>query len=207
MGPEVRRLVPARDSYRGITAVLLDPTPWINPVLRESCPRNDTEESHLAALDEILTTHANDWVVVASHYPMLTGGPHGGLSYGAFADVIVGMISWYYGGLGNTYEPAYADWIAKVADVMRRHPPVVYAAGHDHSLQVLDGGDTAGVHVVSGAGAPERVSTVTNIEETRFAHAHAGFIVVDFGRLDGNEVAVLRVYENGSDAPVFEMPL
>ena len=207
MGPVARRLEPARGFRKGVVAVLLDPTPWFTPALREICPRGETEESHLAALEKILATHQDDWVVVASHYPMLTGGPHGGLTYGFFADMIVGTLGWWMGGLGNTDAPAYADWIAKVGEVMREHPPAVYAAGHDHSLQVLDGGGTVGLHVVSGAGAPNRMSTVTNIAETRFAHAHAGFVVLDFGRRGRLESAVLRVYENGRDAPVFETDL
>ena len=48
---------------------------------------------------------------------------------------------------------------------------------------------------------------MTNIAETRFAHAHAGFVVLDFGRRGRLESAVLRVYENGRDAPVFETDL
>jgi hypothetical protein len=110
-----------------------------------------------------------------------------------------------YGGLGNTYEPAYADWIEKTAAVFRKNPPLIYAAGHDHNLQVLQAGDVAGLHVVSGAGAPERVSTVTNLSSSIFAHAAPGFVVLDFGQREGVETAVLRVVENGFDAPVFEM--
>ena len=60
---------------------------------------------------------------------------------------------------------------------------------------------------MSGAGAPERVTTVTNIDETIFAHAHPGVVAIDFGRRDRRESAVLRVFENGRDEPVFEMDL
>jgi hypothetical protein len=34
-------------------------------------------------------------------------------------------------------------------------PPLVYASGHDHGLQVIEGRQTAGTLVVSGAGEPE----------------------------------------------------
>jgi hypothetical protein len=84
---------------------------------------------------------------------------------------------------------------------------VIYAAGHDHSLQVLDAGDVAGVYVVSGAGSAERVSTVTNLPESHFAHAAPGFVVVDVGVREGRDVVVLRVIEEGLPDPVFEMAL
>ena len=74
-----------------------------------------------------------------------------------------------------------------------------------HNLQVLQAGDVAGLHVVSGAGAPERVSTVTNLPDSIFAHAAPGFVVLDFGQRDGLETVILRVVENGFDRPVFEM--
>jgi hypothetical protein len=136
---------------------------------------------------------------------MVTGGPHGGLSYGFVGDIIVGFYGWILGSLGNTYEPEYADWISQVEQVFMRNPPLIYAAGHDHSLQILESAGEVGAHIVSGAGAPERVSTVTNIPATAFAHAAPGFIVVDIGVRAGEPSVVLRVVENGFKEPVFEM--
>lgn len=193
----------AREVAAGVVVIALDPTPWINPRLRVACPVAQTHEQHLARLDHLLATHREAFVVVASHYPMITGGPHGGLSYGLLGDMIVTPLGWIMGGLMNTYEPTYADWIARTEEVFRRNPPEVYAAGHDHNLQLLEGGDAVGIHVVSGAGARERVSTVTHLPETFFAHAAPGFVVIDIGA----DAAVLRVVEEGSDAPVFEMAL
>jgi hypothetical protein len=66
------------------------------------------------------------------------------------------------------------------------------------------------MYVVSGAGARARVSTVTNIDETIFAHAAEGFIVVDFGQTEsGKDAVVLRVIEPlvSVDEPVFETAL
>lgn len=192
---------------RGVALVLMDPTKWLYPSLNTGCPKEQTKEEFLTALRATLIAHADDWVIMGSHYPMTTGGPHGGLSYGPMIDVLVSVIAWRYGGLGNNYEPDYADWIAQTKTVMREHPPLMYAAGHDHSLQILDGKDFATIEVVSGAGAVKRVSTVTHLPETVFAHAAAGFMVLDLGQRDGTPVAVLRVVEGGSREPTFEMNL
>jgi hypothetical protein len=205
LGPNTLVLSPSAQPAPAVVLVLLDPTPFLTPRLHEVCPQVQGEDAHFRALAAVLAKHAEDHVIVASHYPMLTGGPHGGLSYGAIGDAIVGFYALMYGGLGNTYEPNYADWIEKTEAVFRENPPLIYAAGHDHNLQVLQAGDVAGLHVVSGAGAPERVSTVTNLPGSLFAHAAPGFVVLDFGQRDRVEAAILRVVENGFDAPVFEM--
>jgi hypothetical protein len=204
-GPEARQLVAAEGGERGLAVVLLDPTALIYP--RSPVPCSADAEAVNAQLDTILREHAGQWVVVASHYPMRTGGPHGGLSYGRLADPIVGYFGWRYGGLGNTYEEPYAAWIAATEEVFLRNPPSIYAAGHDHSLQVIEGGEIVGLHVVSGAGSAGRVSTVTSLEGSYFAHAHSGFVVIDFGTRNGEAAAVLRVIETGEPQPVYEREL
>lgn len=209
MGPTRRILREAQADAKAVVFIAVDPTPWIQERIRGACPRPTTHEEHLAALDALLAEHADDHVILASHYPMLTGGPHGGLTYGVMGDIIVTPLGWMMGGLLNTYETEYADWIAQTREVMLRNPPTIYAAGHDHNLQLLDADGAAGLFVVSGAGARERVSTVTHLPETRFAHAAEGFVVVDFGTRDGREAVVLRVVEPvlKQDGPVFEMGL
>jgi len=207
MGPVTRVLREASPEVRAVVLVALDPTPWLNERLRAACPTPETHEGVLAALEATLAEHASADVIVATHYPMRTGGPHGGLSYGFLGDMLVTPIGWMLGGLMNTYETDYADWIARTQAVFRRHPPTLYAAGHDHNLQLLEAGDVAGLYVVSGAGARERVSTVTHLPETIFAHAAEGFVVVDFGTRDGRASVVVSVVEAASEAPVFRMEL
>ena len=56
--------------------------------------------------------------------------------------------------------------------------PVLYAAGHEHSLQVLKS-DVVDYVLVSGAGSPSEVTAVTHGPDTIFAHEHAGFMSLD----------------------------
>lgn len=207
IGPQKILLAAGKAEIPAAVLIVLDPTPFLTPRLRPACTTDGSDEEHFAQLDGLLTEHADDHVIVASHYPMVTGGPHGGLSYGVVGDVIVGVIGAMLGSLGNTYEPNYAKWISNTETVFRRNPPLIYAAGHDHNLQILESDGVVAAHVVSGAGAPNRVSTVTDIPETIFAHAAPGFVVVDMGTRDGVSVVVLRVVENGFEKPVFEMEL
>ena len=207
MGPEKVILSALGGGAPKVVLVLLDPTPFLTPRLRQLCDSDGSDKEHFGRLNAMLEQHKDDYVVVASHYPMTTGGPHGGLSYGFVGDFIVSIYGWMLGSLGNIYEPEYARWIERIEEIFWNNPPLIYAAGHDHSLQIIDSKGEVGAHIVSGAGAPERVSTVTNIPGTIFAHAAPGFIVVDIGSRGGEAAVVLRVVENGFEKPVFEMDL
>src|SRR5690606_32767865 len=70
--------------------------------------------------------------------------------------------------------------------------PLVYAAGHDHSLQVFDGGRThARYTLVSGMGS--RSSDVGSNRRTLFAHSNPfapGFMEIDFLKTGGARLAV-----------------
>jgi hypothetical protein len=58
---------------------------------------------------------------------------------------------------------------------------LVYAAGHEHSLQLLRGGDAGARHlVVSGAGSPGRLTPVTTEADTVMAAPGPGFFRLDF---------------------------
>src|SRR5207344_1108068 len=82
------------------------------------------------------------------------------------------------------------DMGQKLTTTLRTKKPLVYAAGHEHSLQVLKGSDSAHSLLVSGAGS--KIIKVSHGPETLFAHEHRGFMEVDF-LLDGS--VFLRVVE------------
>ena len=103
--------------------------------------------------------------------------------------------------------------VSRLLPALAQAPPLVYAAGHDHGLQVIEGRHTAGTLVVSGAGSARDITTVTAISGTLFAHAIPGFVVLDFygdadfGDANEADRVLLRVVEVGRSRPVFEMEL
>src|SRR5207247_10641749 len=54
-------------------------------------------------------------------------------------------------------------------------PPLIYAAGHEHTLQVIAGTSTRYV-LVSGAGTFGHIDRVTALDSTRFARSASGFM-------------------------------
>jgi hypothetical protein len=88
---------------------------------------------------------------------------------------------------------------------------LIFAAGHDHSLQLID----ARVHgvsigkrraapakfvVVSGLGSNRKKTAVTHRDDTLFSHLHPGFMAADF-MTDGS--VYLKVFEPDEPNPVY----
>ncbi len=91
---------------------------------------------------------------------------------------------------------SYRAYRAIMAAAFAAHPPLIYAAGHDHSLQVIAGGGGARYALVSGAGIYGHTSGVRRERGSLYAERKAGYMRVSVyanGRVD------LRVYEVSGD--------
>jgi hypothetical protein len=215
-GPAVETLVePGAGLSRGLHVMSLDLDWWLlDAGDRPSCDGVASERDFLRLVAKELRARADDHVIVAAHHPIRTGGPHGGYGRGFWTNRLVSMAN----GLGITVQDvdgdAYRRMVRRLVPALAKQPPLVYAAGHDHGVQVIEGRDTAGTLVVSGAGSAKNITTVTAIAGTLFAHAHPGFVVLDFygdtadfGDASASDRVVLRVVEAGRSRPVFEMEL
>lgn len=72
-------------------------------------------------------------------------------------------------------------------------PPLVYAAGHDHNLQVLKGGPSVAYLLVSGAGSAAKAACAVRLRESYFHSQHRS----DFMRVDimSERGVLLRVFD------------
>jgi hypothetical protein len=105
----------------------------------------------------------------------------------------------------DLFEPGYQTMVRLLEKEMAADIPLAMIGGHDHSLQVIDGGRFTRVVIVSGARtAVLRIS----VDGTLFAHAHLGFVMMDFFRLGIEETCLVQVVETsrGHD-PVFTVAL
>ncbi|MGH7679078.1 MAG: hypothetical protein ACRENU_11470 [Gemmatimonadaceae bacterium] len=125
-------------------------------------------------------------VLVAGHHPLMTGGEHGGWCgitgpFRRFAGRAQDVMSGPNRRMRDSLESAFM--------VSR---PLVYAAGHDHSLQVLRGGESVDYLLVSGAGSDAKSSCTVRMRESRYTSQHRnGFMRLDIMR---NRGVLLRVY-------------
>jgi len=207
-GPVVRTLVPPGRRLRGgLTLLIVDFHWWLLPEeQRPKCPEAPDTEAFLASLRRELVSRAGETVVVAAHHPLRSGGPHGGLTRGFWSDLGAGVYYRLRGPIQDLWEPGYAQMIRVVSEALAESPPFAFVAGHDHSLQILEGGDSARLMIVSGAASAPRLTGVSALDETIFAHSHTGFVVLDFfGGARAPGVVLVRVVETGEQQPVFTL--
>lgn len=215
-----------RDVGEVLRLVLVDTPWWLHDGPKPRDPSSDCgADSELEVVDSLrraLETAGSRVVVVAAHHPLNTGGVHGG-SFGIESHLfpLRAVKSWLWvplPGIGSLY-PLARKWGISDQDLagsanramreaLRRafadHTPLVYAAGHDHDLQVL--ADTSvGYVVVSGTGYYGHASRVSRIDATLFAASAAGYMRLDIGPDRRARLGVVVVSEDGSGEEAFAM--
>lgn len=169
--------------------IALDTQWWLHGyIVRDAASKCETDPATvIAALRrEVSVEPAGRVVVVGAHHPLMTGGEHGG-----------------YCGIAGPFKRlagSSQDILSHINKVMRdsieaafaAKPPLVYAAGHEHNIQVLRGGPTVQYLLVSGAGAQSKVSCGVWLRESYYVAQHrTGFMRLDVMRDKG---VFLRVY-------------
>lgn len=142
----------------------------------------------LAVLDDRLK-------IVAAHHPYRTSGAHSGV-LGPRSDPYwilrrTGVI------VQSMTSSPYKDLLAGLEDVFERTaPPFIYAAGHDHSLQLFAGSTPSDptYSIVSGAGS--KLTPVADAEDLVWAGRTAGFMRIVF-RVDGGVEVFVEVIDEG----------
>jgi hypothetical protein len=211
------------DVGSGIRLVLLDTEWWLFPHAKpghgSACAARSRADV-VASLERALGESRGRQVIVAAHHPLETGGPHGGyfsvgdhlfplrnLHHALFVPLpIIGSIYPAVRGLGISAEDvssgAYGALRAALDTAFACDPPAIYAAGHEHALQLIDRGRPP-LLAVSGAGIYGHESHVEGIPGTRLALGDAGFMRVDLLRDGRLRVGVLTVDRAGVPREVY----
>jgi hypothetical protein len=159
-------------------------------------------------------------VLVAAHHPLTSGGVHGGhLDWEDHIFPLRQVVPWLWLPLpiiGSLYPAArqygvssqdvgsraYQRLIAAFRRAFTGRPPALYAAGHEHNLQVIAGG-AAGLELVSGAGIYHHSGRAARIRGTLFARNASGFARLDVPASGHARLAVLEVTAAGQSHEVF----
>jgi hypothetical protein len=217
---------PERIALDGLELVVLDSEWWFQPAAERTAwahangCETTTEEEVLAGLREALRCADGGTCaprIVVAHHPLETGGEHGGyfpwhehlaclggrLPLPVFCSIYVAI---RVAGVSHTdtQNARYRHYIESVEEALRESPPLVFAAGHDHVLQVIKG-RYAGYLLVSGSAS--KTAAVQAIPGTLFAQSQHGYMWLDLlhdGRI------VLRVFSSPDEnvgEPVYELEL
>jgi len=211
-GPVVRDIGPR------LRLLFLDTQWWLHaydkPKHPSSACATDSETEILDALEEAIATAGDRYVVVAAHHPLATGGAHGG--FFGWRDHIFPLRarkSWLWiplPGVGSLYPlvrrggvsdqdlsgPLNRKMREALEGVFSRQAPLVYAAGHDHNLQVLSGNDVRYL-LVSGAGYYGHISRTAWTRNTLFAQEASGYLTLEIGPDGLPRLAVTTVDQQG----------
>jgi len=163
VGLDLPRAAPA------VRLVILDTQWWLHKYDKWWI-HADKEKDEDAIIDELKSLLGTELpVIIAGHHPIKTYGSHSGKWYKLWSRQ-------------DTRQKVYKSMINHLNtafSVPEKASLLIYAAGHDHSLQVLEG-DTTDYLIVSGAGSSQKISEVKCGKGTLFACSRVGFIVIDF---------------------------
>lgn len=216
-GPQV---IDVRDRLR---LILLDTQWWLQggdrPHDASSGCSTFTPAAVEAALRDGVRGAGNRHVVVAAHHPLASGGEHGG--FFDWRDHIFPLrhaVSWLWlplPVLGSAYPIArgfgvtsqdipnkkYSAMIRAFGKAFEGHTPLIYAAGHEHGLQVIEGG-LVRWQLVSGAGIYDHQGPLVGVRGTLLAARAAGFMRVDVLRDGRVRLGVLTVDQSGGGTEI-----
>jgi Calcineurin-like phosphoesterase len=211
-GPEVR------DMGEAWRLVFLDTQWWLHQGPKPgqgdtTCVVADSA-GIVAALRTAIAEAGPRRVVVAAHHPLASGGRHGGhfgfrhhlfplreLESWAWLPLpVVGSIY----PLGRQRGASDQDFSGIRNRAMRGainqafadQPPLVYAAGHEHALQVIQGRNLP-VHLVSGSGSTDHGAWVAWLDSTRYATSKSGWMRLDLLN-DGRVRAAVVTLDEGN---------
>jgi hypothetical protein len=207
-----------------VRLVLLDTQWWLHGGPKpegtgSSCPAH-TEADVVDSLRADIKRAAGRIVVVAAHHPLATGGEHGG--YFGWEDHLFPLrqaVPWLWIPLpfiGSLYPAARQNGISSQDISSRRYQrliaafgraftdaqPALYAAGHEHNLQVITGAP-ARLELVSGGGIYDHSGRAFRIDGSVFARKASGFARLDVPATGRARLAVLQVDGSGRSREVF----
>ncbi len=204
--------------------ILLDTQWWLHSGAKPRDPDSGcgagAESEVVDSLRAALTGAGGRLVVMAQHHPLRSGGEHGGhfeLRDHLFPLTAIKSSLWIpLPWIGSLYPAArqqgissqdipsraYQRLIAAFRRAMAAAPPSLYAAGHDHNLQVLSGGP-ARLELVSGAGIYGHSGKAVPIRGTLFARRASGYARLDVPKAGPARLAILQVDADGGSREVF----
>ena len=157
-----------------------------------------TRSELIQELRTIVNNNLDKKILVAAHHPLYSNGNHGGyfplrehiFPLTAFSKIylplpVIGSIyPWYRKFSGNIQDiphPTYQNMKDSLLNVFSYHPNIIYAAGHEHNLQLQEHEDHH--FIVSGSGSKTRY--LKRNKNLIFGQEEIGFSELEVGK-DGN---------------------
>jgi hypothetical protein len=178
-----------------LTIIAYDSEWWVFPY-NKSNPNGQcecrTKDEVLVKMEQLLEENKDKVILLASHHPFQSYGPHGGYfnlrnhifpltSLDKNLYIPLPVLGSVYPLLRSTLlspedlnHPAYKDMIKSITGVFGDYPNVTYVAGHEHGLQLIKGKQ---LQIISGSGS--KVSPNKEGKTSLFHEMQQGYVVAD----------------------------
>jgi hypothetical protein len=179
-----------------VVIVAFDSQWWIHqydkPGIESDCDCKTTDEL-LTQLEDIVNRNSKKLILLACHHPFKTNSVHGGYftlkqHLFPFTDIrknlylplpVLGSIypiaRSVFGTPQDLKHPTYTNMVNQITNAVKSHPNIVFVAGHDHGLQLIQ--DSSYNYIVSGGGC--KINRVSMGGKSRYAASMTGFAVME----------------------------
>jgi hypothetical protein len=161
-----------------------------------------------AALQDLISSAAERYILVVAHHPLRTRGLHGGYW-------LAGPVPIVWPAIRRAFLRDLQDlWSAPYREMRRQlehtfqvagKPLLAFAAGHEHNLQVFTGSGGVRYHLVSGSGSKR--AGAGRSEEMLFKRGELGYMKLDFVRNGDVYLEVVEIDSSGARQIIFQQML
>ena len=199
---------------KDVVLILMDSQWWLHendkPGIESDCPFK-TEAEILTQLDELLARNSSKLVILATHHPFKSNGPHGGYftlkqHIFPFTDVrpnlyiplpVIGssypLTRAVFGTIQDLKHPLYQHMINSIDNIVKNYTNVIHVSGHEHSLQYIV--DSSQHYIVSGSGSD--INRVSKAKNTKYSAAEHGYAVLE---VSNNKTVDVKFFEVNGDS-------
>lgn len=171
-----------------IQLLILDTQWWLHPHEKPLSPgiENTVQQKKkiLSDMRKMVNSHRDDEILIAAHHPLFSYGRHGG-KFPASTHLLPPVFGSLYVAYRNIWGyhqdiSNYDDLKNGLLDGFKGKDNLIYASGHEHSLQFIpyEDGEDRQYFLVSGSGSV--TSYVKSQRDNTFTYQGKGFIVIHF---------------------------
>ena len=165
-----------RDIRGNIRLIFMDTHWWIQE------RSDEVKEAFFQRMEDAFVSSGDREVILLAHHPWASAGPHGVVASGSRSIGLLYLLSKSGVYAQDVNAPTHGDFRARLRATFERagKVPLVYAAGHDHSLQVLEGRSSGDPRHILISGSGSKLSSVEDTVALRYAAVKPGYMTLMF---------------------------
>lgn len=170
------------DIGRHVRIIIIDTAWWL------LSPNSPEKNDLMTRVEQAMATAGNRAVMIATHHPYKSASAHGGVIPLWSALGIKWLLYKTGAALQDLNSLPYREFITRLVGIFERQgPPLLFAGGHDHVLQVIKATEPLDPRFMIVSGAGSKLSQVGHIDGMVYRGREPGYmrmVVKKSGRID-----------------------